>query len=81
MITGNLIDDLNVAVDRATGRREIHAKVPKIPVIFSAEPELYDRLTKTTTEVGTSMAELCRTAVTSFLGGLEEESDLERDRR
>lgn len=71
----------NVAVDRATGTRHIYVKTPGTPVSFTAPPELYERIKKTAKDVDTNVSELCRVAMTSYLDHLEEECDLERDRR
>lgn len=74
MHIGLTIENLEHAVDRATGTRAIHTSIPKIPVGFGVSPELHDRMTATAQECGTNMAELCRVAIAFYLDHLEESS-------
>jgi predicted DNA-binding protein len=56
-------------------------RIPKIGIGVYVEPPLHDRLEKTAKECGTSISVFCRTAIMAYMADLEEESDLERDRR
>lgn len=71
MHNGTLIADFQNTAER----------VPMVSFGFGAPPELYDRMVDTAKECGTSVAGLCRTALTSYLDGLEAEDDMERARR
>jgi predicted DNA-binding protein len=56
-------------------------RVPKIRIGVYVEPPLHDRIEMTAKECGTSISVFCKTAIEAYMTDLEEESDLERDRR
>lgn len=74
MHTGISIEDCELAVDRATGKKPIFTTVPLVPVGFGVAPELHDRMVDTAVECGTSLSELCRVAIAFYLDRLEGES-------
>jgi hypothetical protein len=78
--TGQLIPDLENVAGRITKRPAREAE-PRMAIAFYVAPAVHERIEKTAIECGTTISAFCRTALTSYLDGLEEESDMERDLR
>jgi hypothetical protein len=78
--TGQLIPDLENVAGRITKRPAREAE-PRMAIAFYVAPAVHERIEKTAIECGTTVSAFCRTALTSYLDELEEEPELERDRR